>query len=198
MKKWIAIGLLLYGGCSGDTQDTQPPVDKTPAEGVELSEQSQSLTTQAWWPAQAFNEAYRGSNYYTATTPTNHWTTVVGPNTETEIRGTVRSGDNTSFWFGNVDWSFTQWGAANLCVLYGCNLYLCMNDDLRGYGTCTPITGQGTTSSNMELHGTTNWFAGLRHRAYETLRWTLIIGTWDRPEWTYPMYVNDFTVTVHN
>jgi hypothetical protein len=188
MKKCILAIALLLSACAGD--------DSFDQQDSEVASSENELTTRPWYPSGDFNETYRGPNYYWNTTPWNYLLPMTTGSTEYAISGEVTSGDNTTFWIGNVDWSLTLLGTGNACVLYGCAFWLCWEDPARGLGTCTQVLGQGTNSSNPELHGTTSHFYGLRHRAYSTVVWTMYIQTY--AYWPYPGYVEDFTLTVRN
>lgn len=183
MKKLIAMALVLAACAQADEVES-------------VEEHTQAATVAPWYPGQSFNEVYRGGNYYTATTPNSFWYALTTGETWFERSGTVQSGDDTSYYIGSVDWSLHFWGGANGCVLYGCTFYLCLNNDGYGWGTCAQVLGQGTNSSTMTLYGSTSHFAGIRHRPFETLRWTMGIQTGYSGTW-YPTYIDDFTVTAY-
>lgn len=164
--------------------------------GTDLQSHEQALTTQPWQPSVMFNEAFRGGNYYTGTTPSYFTQYLNTPNLEYQINGTVRSGDNTAFTHSYVTWSLTFAGTSNLCIQHGCTFFLCFENASRGWGICTQVYGQGANSWTMELHGTTAAFAGLKLGAYEFARWTM--ATTPSSYWPAPATITDFTVTGYN
>jgi hypothetical protein len=202
----VFLALALQLGCAplpddGAPGKTTPAAEAPPFEDYgdvkrDVASKEQSLTTQPWQPSNQFNEAYRGSNFYAATTPGWFAYQMTSPNTEYQINGVVRSGDNTTFSHTYVSWSMTIAGTTNACVVNGCTFWLCFENTSRGWGTCTQVLGQGANSHTMELHGTTTFFAGLNLGAYEFGRWTLATTTF--PYWPWTATITDFTVTAYN
>jgi hypothetical protein len=181
--------------CAPDIDDNGEVVVAAGDESPEIGEVSQSLVG-AWVPGEQFTSAgQEGQSWYWGETPSNFWTTLSQPNTEYSIQGTLRNTGSTRIVTNAAFWHINVASSANGCVLYGCDLTLCMENLSRGWGTCTAVLGQGTTSSNPDLHGYTTFFNGLAIGGGETVRWTLFLQTRAFLPWTIAIDHFDMWVT---